>query len=160
MVRSSSESSGKRTDCCGAELGQLGLRVRRDAEHGDAGGVELVHRGGEVDRLCRAAGRHRCGVEVDDHPLPGVVRERHLVAVGVGQGEADARIAGGHQSRASREWSCRGPARSLAASHARRSGDPTRSVDDARGRCNTLWAGRRRARLAGPCMQGEELRCV
>jgi hypothetical protein len=68
-------------------LDKFFLSVWRDPDHVKARGAQLLHGGGEVDRLRRAPRRHCSGVEVDNHALSGEVSERHILAVGVGQGK-------------------------------------------------------------------------
>src|SRR5690606_2017056 len=60
-----------------------------------AGRLQCVEGVGEVARLLGAPGRHRRGVEVDDHATAGEVRQRDLLAGVGGQREGGGGVAGG-----------------------------------------------------------------
>ena len=91
-----------------AELGELGRLVGGDADDLEAVAVELGQTVAEVAGLLGAARGARGGVEVHDHLLAGVVGERDIVAVGIGQGERRSGVARlelavfGHRTRVSK----------------------------------------------------------
>src|SRR5690606_11515672 len=60
--------------------------------------VQLGETVAEVARLLRASRGARGGVEVHDDLASAIVRQRHLVAVGIGKGEIGCGITGGESA--------------------------------------------------------------
>src|SRR5690606_28085661 len=77
------------------KLRELLRLVGGDADDVVARAGEQFEVVGEVARLFGAPGRKSGRVEVDDHLAAGVLGERDLLAVGVGQGEGGGGVAGG-----------------------------------------------------------------
>ena len=95
VVFSGSDSSGKVSPSLSRNFASLAGLSGEMPMTSMPGLVELGEVVAEVAGLLGAARRARGRVEVHDHLAAAVVGERHLVAVGVGQGEVGGDVAGG-----------------------------------------------------------------